>query len=98
MCVWAQARATPEKEDSQSVAMTAHFQVWTFEVRTLFQVVYWETERRHTDPVPFQNSYGMAKNVKIPQKISAFFNDAPLTGLFSVSGLFYILNYQILLY
>ena len=37
---WAQARATPEKGDSQRVAMTAHFQVRTFEVRTLFQVVY----------------------------------------------------------
>ena len=35
-----QARATPEKEDSQRIAMTAHFQVRTFEVRTLFQVVY----------------------------------------------------------
>ena len=30
----------PEKGDSQRVAMTAHFQVRTFEVRTLFQVAY----------------------------------------------------------
>ena len=29
-----------KKGDSQHVAMTAHFQVRTFEVRTLFQVVY----------------------------------------------------------
>ena len=39
------ARATPEKGDSQRVAMTVHFQVQTFEVRTfevriLFQVLY----------------------------------------------------------
>ena len=40
MCARAQARATPEKGDSQRVAMTAHFQVQTFEVRALFQVVY----------------------------------------------------------
>ena len=37
-----QARATPEKGDSQHVAMTAHFQVQTFEARTKFQVVYRE--------------------------------------------------------
>ena len=40
MCAWAQARATPKIGDSRRVAMTAHFQVRTFEVRTLFQVVY----------------------------------------------------------
>ena len=34
-------RGTPEKGGSQRVAMTAHFQVWTFEVRTLFQAVYY---------------------------------------------------------
>ena len=44
----------------------------------------WETED-HTEAVPFQNSFGMAKNDKIPVKKSVFFNDAPLTGLFSVS-------------
>ena len=40
MCAWAQARATPEKGDSQRVAMTANFQVRTFEVQRLFQVLY----------------------------------------------------------
>ena len=33
-----------EKGDSQRVAMTTHFQVQTFEVRTLFQVVYYESK------------------------------------------------------
>ena len=32
--------ATSEKGDSQRVAMNAHFQVRTFEVQTLFQVLY----------------------------------------------------------
>ena len=46
----------------------------------------WETER-NTDPVPFQNSFGMAKHFKILiENFSFFFNDAPLTGLFSVSA------------
>ena len=45
MCAWVQARATPVKGDSQCVAMTAHFQVRTFEVRTLFQVLYWEASQ-----------------------------------------------------
>ena len=40
MCAWEQARATPEKGDSRRVAITAHFQVRTIELRTLFQVVY----------------------------------------------------------
>ena len=41
----------------------------------------WEIEC-HTDPVPFKNSYGMAKNVKIPIENFSYFNDAPLTRLF----------------
>ena len=40
MCAYAQARVTPKKGDSQRVAMAAHLQVRTFEVRTLFRVVY----------------------------------------------------------
>ena len=43
----------------------------------------WETEC-HTDTIPFQNSLGMAISVKRPIENLAFFNDAPLTGLFSV--------------
>ena len=47
----------------------------------------WDTERQ-TDAVPFQNSFGMAKNVKIPiENFSFFLSDAPLTALFSVSGI-----------
>ena len=34
---------------------------------------------------------GWLKMSKYPEKISAFFNDAPLTGLFSVSAMHYIL-------
>ena len=41
----------------------------------------WETEC-HTDTIPFQNSFGMAISVKRPIENLAFFNDAPLTGLF----------------
>ena len=40
MCARAQARATPEKGDSLRVVMIAHFEVRTFEVQTLIQVVY----------------------------------------------------------
>ena len=41
---------------------------------------------------------GMAKNVKIPIENLAFFNDAPLTGLFSVCAFlesFFNVNYKV---
>ena len=51
----------------------------------------WETES-HTDLVPFQNSFGMAKNVKIPvENLSLFQWFATNRAIFSEW------NYKILL-